>query len=184
MGSKSAEVAVMPEICSRSFYWELVLHNDLQTGFKRVFSAEARAGLKSERTTKEILSGYKVLAEAFRNGDPSEADHIRACEFEFLLAQPESLNNLSGQERQEVLAAAINRLDAYEKKGYSASGRTFTALLAGRILLLENYKPFMNKMTPELMGVLNTGSQAKIPEGMILESAREFLSWSERAASR
>ncbi len=81
LGSKSAEVAVMPEICSRSFYWELVLHNDLQTGFKRVFSAEARAGLKSERTTKEILSGYKVLAEAFKNGDPSEADHIRACEF-------------------------------------------------------------------------------------------------------
>ncbi len=184
LGQKSSEVVVMPEALSRSFYWKLVLHNDLQAGFKNVFSTETRAELKNVRATKGILGEYKVRAVSFMKGDPSEADHIRACELEFLLAQYESLNNLSGQERLEALSMAMDRLGAFEKKGYASSGRTFTALLAGRVLLLENYRPFVGKMTPELIGFINEGTQAKIPVAIILKSAGEFLSARGRAVFR
>lgn len=132
---------------------DMFTFNFVQSGFGAV--ADRFNGL--EELLKRRDAGECLLAK-YKEMDPGAFDAswslekkgeyaMRFCFVEILLAQESILDNMEGQDRNYLIKECIKKTTEKRRHSmYCTYDFTCTALVAGRILQKENFKPFTDSV--------------------------------------
>jgi len=175
------------ETClSYPLYGDIMAYDRVQEGFDYVESGFN--GLQELLKRNDVGA---ALIEKYEMMDPDAIDStwtsvkkgnysLKFFFIEILLAQDEVINNLSKNERIQLLRESQKKLAAKQKKPevYGCMGLKNNVLLMGRIMLREDYAPFVQLVTKDtkLSGILkNAAPISKEYMKEIVKYTEEYL---------
>jgi hypothetical protein len=145
-------------------------------GFEELYGRTDFFDVITERYELMSLNCEKNLYPPFINGIETPIQ-ISFQTIEFFMYQDDLLKNINSNQRIQILEIVFDKLQAKEEYGISQNEYLVSFAILGKIMLLENYSPFViineeNNIVPRLEGI-PIGFDFTLLK-LIEENAKEF----------
>lgn len=128
---------------AEDYQWAFEVLTDHFNGFSELLSRDD-AALKLFDRYLLMYPGCSINNWPSING-PGTSTSFSFAYIEIILAQTEILQQLDGAETNLWMQEVITKYKQKKRYNYSVFSKKHTALIAGRIMLLNNYPPFMDE---------------------------------------